>query len=100
MCEISVFQRQGEERRRQEGVAAKIHGHNHTLPILHEVDSLQVGYAEEQAGIGDLAGEVNTPRPPRLGQDLLLRGIIGKAAKGREGQSETKENTHPVYMTL
>ncbi len=100
MCKISVCQRQGEEGRRQEGVAAKIHGHNPTLPILHEVDNLQVGYAEEQAEIGDLAGEVNTPRPPRLGQDLYQELSSGKQPRDERDKTRQKEITHPVYMTL
>ena len=51
---------------RQEGVAAKIHGHHPILPILHEVDKRQVRYAEAQAGTGELRLEANTP--------ALLRG--------------------------
>jgi len=65
-----MFQREGEEGGRQEGVAAKIHGHDPISPILHEVDRFQVGYAEEQAMSGELIGEVNTPRPPRLRENL------------------------------
>ena len=56
-----------EEAWRQEGLAATIHGHD--LPLLHEVDNFQIGYAETQA-IGELAGKVNTPQPLGGGQDL------------------------------
>ena len=70
MCEVSVFQRQAEEGGRQEGVPAVIHGHDPAIPILHEVDPLQVGDAEPQAVTGELVAEVNALPLPCDGEDL------------------------------
>lgn len=70
MCEISLFQREGEEGWRQEGVAAKIHGHDPVIPILHKVDTFQVRYAEAQPAISELVMKANTPFPSRDGENL------------------------------
>ena len=59
--ETPVFQRQGAKGGWQEGVAAKIHGHDPVAPVLHEVDGLQVGGAEAQAVIGEFVAEVGDP---------------------------------------
>ena len=50
---------------RQEGVAAKVHGYDPTLPILHEVGKNQVRYAEAQTLTFELSLEVNAPAPLR-----------------------------------
>jgi hypothetical protein len=49
----------------QEGVAAKVHSHDPTLPILHEVMKNKVRYAEAQALTFELRLEVNAPAPLR-----------------------------------
>ena len=72
MCEVYVFQfqRQGKEGGWQEGVATKIHGHDPTIPILHEIAKVQVRDAETQAVFSELGAEVNAATPPCDGEDL------------------------------
>ena len=60
----SALQREGKEGVRQEGVAAKIHGHDSTIAILHEVGKMQVRYTEGQALAFDLRPKVNAYAPP------------------------------------
>ena len=59
-----MLQREGEGVR--QGVAAKVHGHDPTVPVLHEVGKIQIRYAQAQAFTGgELRLEVNALAPPR-----------------------------------
>ena len=44
-----MLEREDKKGVRQEGVAAKVHGHDLTGPIFHKVGKYQVRYAEAQA---------------------------------------------------
>ena len=59
-----MLQREGEGVR-QEGVAAKVYGHDPTITILHEVGKNQVRYAEGEALTFELRLEVNALAPLR-----------------------------------
>ena len=67
---MTALQRELEEGARQEGVAAKVHGHDPVFAVLHEVDGYDVRWAEGQPVIGLVGGEIDVPWPLRLNEDL------------------------------
>lgn len=56
---ITVIHGQGEERRRQEGVAGVIHGNDRTSFVNHEVNEFQIGGAKPQTVFLNLAAETS-----------------------------------------
>jgi hypothetical protein len=97
---VTLSQREGEERDRQETAVAEVERHDPAPGVPHEIGALHVTGAEAQAVFLDLGPEADTINivPARVRKNLCQESSSRNQRRCKRDRARRSGNTHPVNM--